>query len=130
MANDIASALESVGLDAYVGFMHQDRSGRKSLALDLLEELRSCFADRFVLTAVNNRLIRGDDFKLNGQSVQMTDTGRKQFLQAWQERKKELITHPFLNEKLPWGMGPYVQALLLSRYLREDLDSYPPFLWK
>ena len=130
MANDIASALESVGLDAYVGFMHQDRSGRKSLALDLLEELRSCFADRFVLTAVNNRLIRGDDFKLNGQSVQMTDTGRKQFLQAWQERKKELITHPFLNEKLPWGMVPYVQALLLSRYLREDLDSYPPFLWK
>ncbi len=131
LAHDCAGALESVGLDAYVGFLHRDRPGRVSLALDLMEELRPCFADRFVLTLVNNRIIKPEDlsFRENG-TVLLTDGGRKLFIQKWQERKRETITHPFLEEKLPWGLVPYVQRLLLARYLRGDLDGYPPFLWK
>ena len=131
LTNDCASALESVGLDAYVGFLHRDRPGRVSLALDLMEELRPCFADRFVLTMVNNRVIKPDnfDFRENG-TVFLSDSGRKIFLQKWQERKRETITHPFLNEKMSWGLVPYVQSLLLARYLRGDLDDYPPCLWK
>ena len=131
LAHDCASALESVGLDAYVGFLHRDRPGRESLALDLMEELRPCFADRFVLTMVNNRVIKPEDFDFRESgAVFLTDTVRKSFLQKWQERKRETITHPFLEEKLPWGLVPYVQSLLLARYLRGDLDDYPPFLWK
>ena len=131
LAHDCASALESVGLDAYVGFLHRDRPGRESLALDLMEELRPCFADRFVLTMVNNRVIKPEDFDFwESSAVFLTDAGRKSFLQKWQERKRETITHPFLEEKLPWGLAPYVQSLLLARYLRGDLDDYPPFLWK
>lgn len=131
LAHDCASALESVGLDAYVGFLHRDRPGRESLALDLMEELRPCFADCFVLTMVNNRVIKPEDFDFRESgAVFLTDTGRKSFLQKWQERKRETITHPFLEEKLPWGLVPYVQSLLLARYLRGDLDDYPPFLWK
>ena len=128
---DCTSALESVGLDAYVGFLHRDRPGRRSLALDLMEELRPCMADRFVLTCVNNRIFGEKDFRQSaGGGVQLTDDARRTFLGRWQERKKEPLTHPFLGEKLPWGMVPYVQALLLARYLRGDLDDYPPFLWK
>ena len=131
LAHDCASALESVGLDAYVGFLHRDRPGRESLALDLMEELRPCFADRFVLTMVNNRVIKPEDFDFwESGAVFLTEAGRKSFLQKWQERKRETITHPFLEEKLPWGLVPYVQSLLLARYLRGDLDDYPPFLWK
>ena len=131
LAHDCASALESVGLDAYVGFLHRDRPGRESLALDLMEELRPCLADRFVLTMVNNRIIKPEDFDFRESgSVFLSDTGRKSFLQKWQERKRETITHPFLEEKLPWGLVPYVQSLLWARYLRGDLDDYPPFLWK
>lgn len=131
LAHDCASALESVGLDAYVGFLHRDRPGRTSLALDLMEELRPCMADRFVLTVVNNRLLSGADFeKSESGAVRMTDGGRRKFLKHWQERKQETITHPYLEEKLPWGLVPYIQALLLARYLRGDLDAYPPFLWK
>lgn len=131
LAHDCASALESVGLDAYVGFLHRDRPGRESLALDLMEEQRPCFADRFVLTMVNNRIIKPEDFDFReSEAVFLTDTGRKSFLQKWQERKRETITHPFLEEKLPWGLVPYVQSLLLARFLRGDLDDYPPFLWK
>lgn len=131
LANDCTSALESAGLDSYVGFMHRDRPGRSSLALDLMEELRSCFADRFVLTLINMRIIKGDDFiERESGAVLFTDEGRKKFIKAWQERKREQITHPYLKEKLPWGLVPYVQALLLARYLREDIDGYPPFLWK
>lgn len=131
LAHDCASALESVGLDSYVGFLHRDRPGRASLALDLMEELRPCMADRFVLTLINNRQIKAADF-LHTQSgaVLLTDDGRKGFLKHWQEKKKETLTHPYLGEKLSWGMIPYVQALLLARYLRGDLDAYPPFLWK
>lgn len=126
-----ASALESVGLDAYVGYLHRDRPGRESLALDLMEELRPCFADRFVLTLVNNRVLNRSDFNAQESgAVLLTDAGRKKFLQKWQERKKETITHPFLEEKMPWGLAPYLQSLLLARHLRGDLDEYPPFLWK
>ncbi len=131
LANDCASALESVGLDSYVGFLHRDRPGRTSLALDLMEELRPCMADRFVLTLINNRMIKPDDFLcMESGAVLLTAEGRKTFLKNWQEKKKETLTHPYLGEKLPWGMIPYIQALLLARYLRGDLDAYPPFLWK
>lgn len=131
LTNDCASALEAVGLDSYVGFLHRDRPGRLSLALDLMEELRPCVADRFVLTLINNRLIQPNDFvERESGAVIMTDDGRKKLLKAWQEHKREQITHPFLNEKIPWGLVPYIQATLLARYLRDDLDGYPPFLWK
>jgi CRISPR-associated protein Cas1 len=131
LTHDCASALESVGLDAYVGFLHKDRPGRSSLALDLMEELRPCMADRFVLTLVNNRIINQKDFDYQESgAVLLNEAGRKTFLKHWQERKKEILTHPYLNEKLSWGMVPYSQALLLARYLRGDLDEYPPFLWK
>lgn len=131
LAHDCASALESVGLDSYVGFLHRDRPGRTSLALDLMEELRPCMADRFVLTLINNRQVKASDFVyMDSGAVLLSDDGRKSFLKSWQEKKKEQLTHPYLGEKLPWGMIPYTQALLLSRYLRGDLDAYPPFLWK
>jgi CRISPR-associated protein Cas1 len=131
LANDCAAALESVGLDASVGFLHRDRSGRSSLALDMMEELRPIFADRFVISCINNRVVKPDHFDIveNG-AVTMNDAGRRVFLNAYQTRKKEQIQHPFLEEKIPWGLVPYVQALLLSRFLRDDLDRYPPFLWK
>lgn len=131
LSNDCASALESVGLDSYVGFLHRDRPGRSSLALDLMEELRPCMADRFVLTMLNNRKLKPADFdwRENG-SVTMKDDARRIFLQSWQEKKRDAITHPYLGEKIPWGLVPYVQALLLARTLREDLEEYPPFLWK
>ena len=131
LAHDCAAALESVGLDPYVGFLHRDRPGRTSLALDLMEELRPCMADRFVLTLVNNRMVKPTDFIVqeNG-AVLMTDQGRRAFLQHWQEKKRETLTHPYLDEKMQWGLVPYIQALLLARYLRGDLDGYPAFLWK
>lgn len=131
LGNDCASALEMVGLDSYVGFLHRDRPGRISLALDLLEELRPCLADRFVLTLINNRVVTGKDFSLQESgAVLLSDEGRKRVQKEWQSKKQEKITHPFLKEKLEWGLVPYVQALLLARYLRGDLDGYPPFLWK
>lgn len=131
LVNDCAAALESVGLDAYVGFLHRDRPGRMSLALDVMEELRPCMADRFVLTVINNRILSSEDFTQEGSgAVRMTDDGRRKFLKQWQTRKQETITHPYLEEKIPWGLVPYVQALLLARYLRGDVDAYPPFLWK
>lgn len=131
LAHDCTSALESVGLDAYVGFLHRDRPGRTSLALDLMEELRASMADRFVLTLINNRMLSSRDFETQESgAVLLSDEARKIFLKSWQEKKSEMLTHPFLKEKLPWGMVPYIQALLLARYLRDDLDEYPPFLWK
>ena len=131
LSHDCASALESVGLDSYVGFMHKDRPGRTSLALDLMEELRPSFADRFVLTLINNQVVQADDFVIeeNG-AVRMKDDARRKFLKSWQSRKQEMIAHPYLEEKMAWGLVPYVQALLLARYLRGDLEQYPPFLWK
>ena len=131
LAHDCASALESAGLDSYVGYLHRDRPGRESLALDLMEELRPCFADRFVLTLINNRAVKAADFDVQESgAVFLKENARRSFLQKWQERKRETITHPFLEEKMAWGLVPYVQSLLLARYLRGDLDEYPPFLWK
>ncbi|OXS52314.1 subtype I-C CRISPR-associated endonuclease Cas1 [Cohnella sp. CIP 111063] len=131
LSNDMAAALEGVGLDAYVGFLHRDRPGRVSLALDAMEELRGVFADRFVLTLINKKTVNGEDFlkKENG-AVIMKEDARKKFLSAWHEKKQETIVHPYLGEKIAWGLVPHVQALLLARYLRGDLDEYPPFLWK
>lgn len=127
----VSSALYCVGLDPYVGYLHKDRPGRTSLALDMVEELRSVFADRFVLTMINKKIINKNDFilKENG-AVVFNDNGKKKFLQSWQTKKQTEIKHPYLEEKVEWGMVPYVQALLLSRYLRGDLDGYPPFMWK
>lgn len=128
LANECTGAAYSVGLDPYVGFMHRDRPGRKSLALDLMEELRSSVADRFVLTLINKRQINAGDFmEMEDHAVIMKEEGRKVVIQKWQETKQEVIQHPFLKEKIQIGLLPYVQALLLARYLRGDLDAYPPF---
>lgn len=131
LTNTVASALESVGLDPYVGYLHTERPGRVSLALDMIEELRAVLADRFVLSLVNKKIVSGKSFKQkeNG-AVLLDDEFRKRLLAEWQSKKKETLTHPYLKEKVEWGMVPYVQAMLLARYLRGDLDGYPVFLWK
>ncbi len=130
LTNEVASALESVGLDPYVGFLHQDRPGRPSLALDLMEELRPVFADRFALSIINRKQITGKGFaKKESGGIIMDDETRKKAIGLWQERKKEEIIHPFLKERIEFGLIPYVQALLLARHLRGDLDAYPPFFW-
>ncbi len=131
LARDCASALNAVGLDPFVGFLHRDRPGRASLALDLMEEQRSVRADRFVISLINNRVIQPKHFIFKeNETCLMDDEGRKVFLGAWQERKQENLTHPFLNEQISWGLLPHVQALLLARTLRGDYETYPPFLWK
>lgn len=131
LAAECRHALESVGLDSYVGFMHTDRPGRASLALDLMEELRPHFADRFVLTMINRNEISPDDFEQQVVgAVKIKSEARKKFLTSWQQRKREHVTHPFLEEEIQWGLVPHVQALLLSKAIRGDLESYPPFLWK
>ena len=131
LANSAGTALETVGLDPYVGYLHTERPGRMSLALDLMEELRAPLADRFVLSLVNKKIVNGKDFqkKENG-AVLMKEETRRSILTEWQKKKKEIITHPYLNEKVEWGMVPYVQSMLLARFLRGDLDGYPAFLWK
>lgn len=131
LMHDTKSALETVGLDPYVGFLHRDRPGRTGLALDLMEEFRPYLADRLALNLINRKQITGDDFiKKESGGVIMKDGARKTVLEAWQKRKMEEITHPFLEEKISVGLLPYAQALLLSRFLRGDLDDYPPFVWK
>lgn len=131
LANDVAAALEGVGLDAYVGFLHRDRPGRVSLALDVMEELRPVVADRFVLSLINRREVDKKGFSTQESgAVIMNDKTRKAVLNAWQNHKKEEITHPFLGEKVAWGLVPHIQAMLLARFLRADLDAYPVFLWK
>lgn len=131
LTNTITAALETVGLDPYVGCLHTERPGRVSLSLDMIEELRPVLADRFVLSLINKKMVSKKGFKQkeNG-AVLMDDETRKTVLTEWQSKKKETLTHPFLKEKVEWGMVPYVQAMLLARYLRGDLDAYPPFLWK
>ena len=131
LAGMCGAALEGVGLDPYVGFYHTDRPGRMSLALDLMEELRSVMADRFVLTLINKKVIKNNYFhkKENG-AVILDEEGTPPPLSAWQSKKQDTIKHPFLDEKIEWGMVPHVQAMLLARFLRGDLDEYPPFLWK
>lgn len=131
LTNEAISALEGVGLDPYVGFLHTDRPGRPSLALDLMEELRPVFADRLALSLINRRQINGKGFtKKESGGILMDEDTRKIVLTAWQERKKEEIEHPYLKERIPFGLIPHVQALLLARHLRGDLDAYPPFFWK
>lgn len=130
LAHDVRSALEGVGLDPYVGFLHRDRPGRTSLAFDLMEELRPAIGDRMVLTLVNRRQVAPSGFKTDDSGgVTMDDDTRKVVLTEWQRRKKETITHPFLGEKVAIGLLPHVQALLLARHIRGDLDGYPALLW-
>lgn len=131
LANECASALEGIGLDPYVGFMHADRPGRKSLALDLVEELRPVVADRAVLMCINNRILNSSHFLYREDgSVYLSTEGRRAFLEVWQKRKKAELTHPYLKEKVSWGLVPHVQAMLLARCIRGDVDGYPPFMWK
>lgn len=131
LVHDVVGALEAVGLDPYVGFLHEDRPGRPGLALDLMEELRPIIADRLVLALINRRQIDGMDFTIepNG-AVLMNETARRVLLREWQERKQEKVLHPFLNEPVALGLFPYVQALLLARWVRGDLDSYPSLFWR
>jgi CRISPR-associated protein Cas1 len=130
LTSEVSSALETVGLDPYVGFLHQDRPGRPSLALDLMEELRPVFADRLALSLINRKQVSGPGFtQKESGGIIMDDDTRKKVLTVWQERKKEQIVHPYLQERIDFGLIPYVQAMLLARFLRGDLDAYPPFFW-
>ena len=131
ICNDMTAALETVGLDPYVGFMHTLRPGRASLALDMMEELRAYLGDRLVLSLINRKQITIKDFVKQGdEGIVMTDSCRKTIISAWQNRKKEQITHPYLNEKVSIGLLPYIQAVLLARFIRKDIDDYPVFLIK
>ncbi len=131
ITHDCRSALETVGLDPAVGFLHRDRPGRPSLALDLIEEMRPVLADRLALSMINRKQLNKKDFRfLDNGACLLTETSRKALLIAYQERKRDEIAHPFLDEKIPLGMVPFVQAQLLARLLRGDIDAYPAFLWK
>lgn len=131
LTHDVAAALEGVGLDPAVGYLHRDRPGRPSLALDLLEELRPVLADRLVLSLINRLQVQRSGFKkAEAGGVTMDDDTRKTVLVAYQKRKQDEILHPFLQEKIALGLAPHAQALLLARFIRGDLDGYPSFLWK
>jgi len=128
LTHEIASALQGVGIDPYVGYLHCDRPGRVSLALDMLEEFRSWWCDRFVLTLINRRQVKSSDFNSDASgAVRMTDKARKTFLTDWQMRKQDQLQHPYTDEKLAIGLVPHIQATLLAKYLRGDLELYPPF---
>lgn len=131
LTHEVVAALESIGLDPQAGFLHRDRPGRSSLALDVMEELRPHFADRLAVTLINRNQISSSGFviKENG-AVVMDDKTRKEVLIAWQKRKQEEIIHPYLEEKVPLGLVPYIQAMLLARHIRGDIEDYPPFFWK
>ena len=131
MCHDSRSALESSGIDAAAGFLHRDRPGRPGMALDLMEEFRAPLADRLALTLINRKQISSDDFdKEESGAVFLKEDSRKKVLNAWQERKKTVLVHPFLQEKTTLGLLIHIQALLLARHLRGDLDCYPPFIGK
>lgn len=131
ITNEVASALQGVGLDPYVGYLHKDRPGRVSLALDILEEFRAPWADRFVLTLINRKQVQLSDFVSEASgAVRLTDEARKTVLTAWQERKQTEIKHPYLGESVPIGLLPHCQAMLLARHIRGDLEYYPPYLVK
>ena len=131
LTHECRSAAEAVGLDPAVGFLHRDRPGRPSLALDLMEEFRPALADRLALSLINRRQVQAGDFEQReGGAVLLTEAGRKTVLTAWQERKKEERLHEFLGEKAPYGLVPFLQAQMLARHLRGDLDVYPPWFWK
>jgi CRISPR-associated protein Cas1 len=131
LTHDVVSCLESVGLDPGVGYLHRDRPGRPGLALDLMEEFRPFLADRLALSLVNRQQVKAKGFKTTETgAVIMDDETRKTLLVAYQKRKQEEIRHPFLDEKMAVGLLPYAQALLFARYLRGEIEGYPPFLWK
>lgn len=131
LVHEVRSALETVGLDSAVGFLHRDRPGRPSLALDLMEELRPFLVDRLALTLINRRQINSAGFiKNEGGGIQMNSDTRKEVLKAWQTRKREEIIHPYLEERIPLGLLPYAQALLFARFLRGDIDGYPVYIWR
>lgn len=131
LAHDVAAALEGVGLDPAVGYLHRDRPGRPGLALDMIEELRPYLADRLALSLVNRQEVKGEGFrKTESGGVVMDDDTRKTVLVAYQKRKQDQIQHPFLGERIELGILPHVQALLLARHMRGDLDGYPPFFWR
>lgn len=131
LVHDVRSALESVGLDTSVGFLHRDRPGRPSLALDMMEEFRPFLADRLVLSMINRSQVKPDGFTIKESgAVHMDDDTRKTVLTTYQKRKQENLVHPFLNEKIQIGTLFFIQALLLARFIRGDLDGYPPFIWK
>jgi CRISPR-associated protein Cas1 len=131
LMHDVRSALETVGLDPAVGFLHRDRPGRYGLALDIMEEFRPFFADRLALSLINLCQVQGKGFsQKESGAVLMNDDTRKTVLVAYQKRKQEEILHPFINEKVTIGLLPHVQAMLMARYLRGDLDCYPPFIWR
>lgn len=131
LTHDVAAALEGVGLDPAVGYLHRDRPGRPSLALDLVEELRPVIADRLALSLINRRQIKPEGFRTTESgAVEMDDATRKEVLVAYQKRKQEEIVHPFLKERISFGIVAHVQAMLLARHLRGELDGYPSFLWR
>lgn len=131
LVHECRAALESVGLDPAVGFLHRDRPGRPSLALDLMEEMRAYLGDRMALSLINRRQVCSEDFVVNRNgAVYLKSDVRKNILALWQKRKQEVIIHPYLGERIPIGLLPYVQALLLARFLRGDLDAYPAFILK
>lgn len=131
LSHDVRSACEAAGLDAAVGFLHRDRPGRPSLALDLMEEFRPFLADRLALSLINRRQVQATGFRTASTGgIQMDDATRKTVLVAYQKRKQEEIQHPFLGEKTTVGLLPHLQARLLARHLRGDLDGYPPFIWR
>ncbi len=130
LTNEVTSALEVVGLDPQLGFLHADRPGRPSLALDLVEELRAPFADRLALSLVNLKQVKGTGFtQKESGGILMEDDTRKEVLTAWQKRKTDIVLHPYLKERVPCGLLPHIQAMLLARHLRGDLDAYPPYFW-
>jgi CRISPR-associated protein Cas1 len=131
LAHDARSACEAAGLDSAVGFLHRDRPGRPGLALDLMEEFRPYLADRLALSLINRKQVSPDGFTTaEGGAVSMDDATRKVVLVAFQKRKQEQVVHPFLNEKVSVGLLVHLQARLLARHLRVDLEAYPPFVWK
>jgi CRISPR-associated protein Cas1 len=131
LRHDLESALESVGLDPAVGYLHTDRPGRPGLALDLMEEMRSTLSDRLVLTLINRRQVQASHFsEQDGGGIVLEEAARKNVIAAWQTRKQEEIEHPYLKERVPLGLVPYVQALLLARFLRGGLNAYPALFWR
>lgn len=131
ISQECVSALSGVGLDPHIGFLHQDRPGRPSLALDLMEEFRACWADRLVLTLINRRQVKIDDFAVEAcGAVRLTDEARKTVLTAYQEKKQSEIVHPYLQERIPIGLLPHCQAMLLARHIRGDTEFYPPYIVK
>ena len=131
LGHDCRSALEAHGLDPQVGLLHADRPGRASLALDLMEELRPVLADRLALTLINRRQLVADDFTIeDAGAVRLTEAARKRVLVAWQERKRDVLRHPYLDETMPLGLVAHAQAQLMARTLRGDVDGYPAFIWR